>query len=252
MPVEPRGHGLTYTARDMPAALVSIVVPVHNEAAHIGALIPAMATEVVAAVGPQELLIVENGSTDTTNEEAERICEVLAGEGWKARVLSLPDPDYGMALRHGFAEASGDWIVNFDVDYFSGAFVADAISQDGDIVIASKRAPGSTDQRSWFRRSATAVFNYILRYLLSSRVSDTHGIKAFRRPIVDRFLASTRSNQDLFDTELILRAERSGAVIVELPVVVEEHRAARSLLKRVPRTLRGILKLRRLFAEESR
>ena len=252
MPVEPPGHGLTYTARDMSAALVSIVVPVHNEAAHIGALIPAMVTEVVAAVGPQELLIVENGSTDATNEEAERICEGLAGEGWKARVLSLPAPDYGMALRHGFAEASGDWIVNFDVDYFSGAFVADAISQDGDIVIASKRAPGSTEQRSWFRRSATAVFNYILRYLLSSQVSDTHGIKAFRRPIVDRFLAATRSNQDLFDTELILRAERSGAVIVELPVVVEEHRAARSLLKRVLRTLRGILKLRRLFAEESR
>ena len=236
----------------MPSALISIVVPVHNEAAHIGALIPAMAAEIVTAVGPQELLIVENGSTDATAEGAERICEELAGQGWKARVVSLPEPDYGAALRHGFAEATGDWIVNFDVDYFSGVFVADAISQDADIVIASKRAPGSTDQRSWFRRFATAVFNYILRYLLSSRVSDTHGIKAFRRSMVDRYLSSTRSNQDLFDTELILRAERGGAVIVELPVVVEEHRAARSLLKRVPRTLRGILQLRRLFAEEPR
>lgn len=235
----------------MAPALITIVVPVHNEAPHIASLIPAMASEVAVAVGAQELLIVENGSVDDTNSEAERICQSLAEQGWKARVLTLPEPDYGAAMRHGFGEATGDWIVNFDIDYFSGDFVAEATSQSADIVIASKRAPGSTDQRSWFRRTATTVFNVILRYLLGSQVSDTHGIKAFRRPVVDQYLSVTKSNQDLFDTELILRAERGGASIVELPVVVEEQRAARSLLKRVPRTLRGVLRLRKLFADEA-
>lgn len=231
----------------MTASLITIVVPVHNEAEHIPKLIPAMIAEVAAAVGPQELLIVENGSTDNSREVAESVCGQLSSDGWKAQVLALPDADYGAAMRHGFANSNGDWVINFDIDYYSGGFVAEAVGTGADIVIASKRAPGSTDQRSRFRRAATATFNLILRYLLDSKVSDTHGIKAFRKPIIERHLAQTVSNQDLFDTELILRAERAGARIVELPVVVEEHRAARSLMRRVPRTLRGVLRLRRLF-----
>ena len=50
---------------------------------------------------------------------------------------------------------------------------------------------------------------------------------------------------DLFDTELILRAERAGLVTVELPVVVVERRPPRSSIwRRVPRTLVGLLRLR--------
>lgn len=234
----------------MAESLITIVVPVHDEADHIPSLIPAMADDVVTAVGPQELIIVENGSADATLAEATQVCERLNAAGWKAEVLSLQIADYGAAMRHGFRHASGDWVVNFDIDYFSGAFVADAIIRTADIVIASKRAPGSTDQRSFFRRTATATFNLILRYVLKSRVSDTHGIKAFRRSVIERYEPATVSNQDLFDTELILRAERGGATIEEVPVVVEEHRAARSLLKRVPRTLRGVARLRSVFRSD--
>ena len=53
------------------------------------------------------------------------------------------------------------------------------------------------------------------------------------------------SGQDLFDTELILRVERAGLGTAEIPVVVRELRPARSsFLSRVPRTLRGLCKLR--------
>ena len=77
-------------------------------------------------------------------------------------------------------------------------------------------------------------------------MSDTHGMKAIRREVVAVITPDCRSTQDLFDTELVMRAERAGYRIVEVPAVVEEKRETRSsLMNRVPRTLRGVIAIRR-------
>lgn len=230
----------------------SVVVPIHNEAAHIQTLIPEMTDEVAHhAGGPQEILLVENGSTDDTLGEAARMVATLNAAGWVARVISIDGANYGAAMRQGFEKATGEWIVNFDIDYFSGPFVGNLINEQADVVIASKRAPGSIDRRSLLRKSATYVFNFILRTLLGSALSDTHGIKAFRREALHVVQPLTVSTHDLFDTELVLRAERLGYSISEVPIEVRERRAANnSLLKRIPRTLRGVVRLRIMFARE--
>jgi hypothetical protein len=100
----------------------------------------------------------------------------------------------------------------------------------------------------------TMVFNRILRWLFRSSVSDTHGMKLIRREVITSVLPLVTSTKDLFDTELVLRAERDGFRIAELPVVVEEQRDARSsYLKRVPRTLRGLVGIRfRMWQEDRR
>ncbi|HXV72408.1 MAG TPA: glycosyltransferase family 2 protein, partial [Acidimicrobiia bacterium] len=84
--------------------------------------------------------------------------------------------------------------------------------------------------------------------ILGSKVSDTHGMKGFRRKLVDDIAPQVISTKDLFDTELVIRAERAGYEIVEVPVVVEEIRSARSsLIKRAPRTVAGLIRMRRLL-----
>jgi len=194
------------------------------------------------------ILIVENGSTDGTAEVAKRV----AGE-YPVTVLSLDEADYGAAMRYGFLEADGEWVVNFDIDYFSADFLKRVLDLDQiDLVIASKRDPGSEDRRPLLRRIATRVFNLLLRTILASSVSDTHGMKAFRRQLVADIAPSVLSRQDLFDTELVIRAERAGYRIAEVPVVVEEIRVARSsLVKRVPRTIQGLFRIRSTLAGEA-
>jgi hypothetical protein len=154
-------------------------------------------------------------------------------------------------MRHGFLSAQGDWVVNFDIDYFSGAFLEKVLTlQDVDLVIASKRDPESEDRRSIMRRLATRVFNILLRVILGSNVSDTHGMKAFRADLVSRIAPQVESRQDLFDTELVIRAERAGYRIQEVPVVVKEMRVTRSsLVKRVPRTISGLFRIRRALEQ---
>lgn len=223
--------------------VLSVVVPVHNEAAFLPHAISDLIEAVHSVDLDGEILIMENGSTDGT--------AALATElgGTDVQVVQLPRPDYGEAMKTGFEMATGDWVVNVDIDYFSADFFAAVVRSDADLVIGSKRDPESDDRRPAVRRMATSVFNLLLRLLFGSRVSDTHGMKGFRRHVVEAYVPLTVSRTDLFDTELVLRAERGGCVIEEVPVVVEELREARSsLLRRVPRTLRGLMRIRRLLS----
>jgi glycosyltransferase involved in cell wall biosynthesis len=222
----------------------SIVIPVHNEAGYLPGALDELFTELEAVPAATRVLIAENGSTDATVQVAER----LAANNEALSVLSLPEADYGAAMRQGFLQTDGAWAVNFDIDYFSGDFLVRVLdlADEADLVLASKRAEGADDRRSPFRRFATWTFNQILRFGLGSTVSDTHGMKAIRREVVTAIAPACRSTQDLFDTELVVRAERAGYRIREVPAVVEEKRRTRSsLVKRVPRTLRGIAAIRR-------
>ncbi len=229
-------------------ASISVVVPVYNEAAFIAKALPSLVETMESAGAPYKILIVENGSSDGTADAARR----AAGEA-PVEVFSLEQPDYGAALRHGFLNASGEWVVNFDIDYFSADFLQAVLSQPDsvDLVIGSKRDPESEDRRPIIRRIATRVFNLLLRVILGSGVSDTHGMKGFRIGLVESLAPRVVSTKDLFDTELVVRAERDGYGIVEVPVTVEEIRTAKSsLVKRAPRTLIGLLRIRRILKTE--
>ena len=77
-------------------------------------------------------------------------------------------------------------------------------------------------------------------------VSDTHGMKVLNLGVLRDAVRACRNGSDLFDTELVLRAERSGWIVAEVPVTVTELRPPRtSIVQRVPRTLLGLVKLRR-------
>ncbi|MBT8166101.1 MAG: glycosyltransferase family 2 protein [Acidimicrobiia bacterium] len=231
----------------MTSPSLTIVIPVHNEADFLTHAIERLAD---ALDGLEFVLyLVENGSTDDTGAEAEALSERFP---W-LEVLRLPAADYGAALRAGFRQADTDWMVAFDIDYFSRAFVDDVLerSDQADIILASKRDPEADDRRGLLRRLGTRVFNLLLRGLFGSEVTDTHGMKAINRKVLDDVMPNVKSTEDLFDTELVLRAERAGYRIAEVPAVVEEIRPARSsYLKRVPRTLIGLLKLRKLLGKK--
>ena len=227
-----------------PSPSVTVVIPVHNESVYLPQALPLLFTEMEHVNADVRVVIAENGSTDNT---ADLVREAMGTYG-ALSLLELPTPDYGAAMREGFMQASSDWVANFDIDYFSGSFLNDALELKdvADIVLASKRVEGADDQRGGMRIFATWTFNQILRIVLSSGVSDTHGMKLVRKAVVDDIAPSVISTTDLFDTELVVRAERAGFRISELPASVVELRDTKSsLVKRVPRTLMGVWRIRR-------
>jgi len=232
---------------------ITVVLPAHNEAE----ILESSVAEVVEGLRDRgrsfEVIVVENGSTDDTVAIARRLEQEIP----ELRSLSLGEPNYGWALRAGLLAASGHVVVNFDVDWCDLGFLDRAVPMvapaDGPaVVVGSKRTAGSEDTRSPLRRTATVAFSTILRVGFGLSVSDTHGVKAMRRAAVAPLAEGCRFGQDLFDTELILRAERAGLATAEIPVTVVEKRPARSsILQRIPRTLRGLAKLRVALWRES-
>lgn len=227
-----------------PGPTVTVIIPVHNEASFLPGALPQLFDELETVNAEISVLVVENGSTDNTADLVRDAMSTFAN----LELLQLETPDYGAAMRDGFLRASGEWVANFDIDYFSGEFLSNALAlaDSTDIVLASKRVEGADDRRSSMRRVATWTFNQILRFALSSSVSDTHGMKLVRKSLINDIAPSVISTTDLFDTELVVRAERAGYRITELPASVEELRETKSnLLKRVPRTLKGVWRIRR-------
>ena len=229
------------------APVLSVVMPAHNEASYLESAVREVDDGLRARGHDLEVIVVENGSTDDTLAIARRLADTTAD----LRVSSRPVADYGAALRDGMLAARGELIVTFDVDHYDLNFVDDALplltgaAPAAAIVVGSKRAPGARDGRPWPRRLVTTVFSTLLRLLFSLSVSDTHGMKAMRLADVAPILEQCRFRTDLFDTELVIRSERAGLMVAELPVTAEERRLSRTpIWLRVPRTVVGMVALR--------
>jgi glycosyltransferase involved in cell wall biosynthesis len=230
-------------------------MPAHNEAAYLETAVHDVHEGLRARGLEFELLVVENGSTDDTLAIAGRLADRYPNVSVSSRRVA----NYGAALREGLIGERGEFAVTFDVDYYELEFVDQALAlleSGGEapvIVVASKRASGSRDERPLPRRFVTAVFGSMLRIGFSLSVSETHGMKAMRRAPVETLLHQCRFASDLFDTELVIRAERAGLRVAELPARTQERRPSRtSIWRRVPRTLVGLIELRVTLSQEAR
>ena len=233
-----------YTSKSL-----SIVIPIYNEEE----ILMESAKQILAICEKTkisyEIILVENGSTD----ETVRIAYSFSENNSRVRVISLKYPNYGNALKEGFLEARNDLVVSFDIDYFSEFFLNEALSLDKDFaaITASKRMQDSRDDRRIIRKVATKLFVLILKTLFDTDLSDTHGMKAIRKKHIDKHIGKVVSTQDLFDTELLLRIEKSNQKIKEVPAKVNEIRPSVSVIyKRIPRTLLALGKLKFYFSRE--
>ncbi|MGC9960844.1 MAG: glycosyltransferase family 2 protein [Acidimicrobiales bacterium] len=229
----------------------SIVLPAHNEAE----LLERAVGDVVKAMRDRgetfEIVIVENGSTDGTGALAAR----LQADTPEIILVNLPVADYGAAVAKGFAMATGDVVVHFDVDYVDMGFLGKGIAiVDGGaagIVLASKRAPGATDRRPISRRVLTAGFTFAMRVLLQLPVTDAHGMKVLSRAQCAEAARACTMTGALYDVELVLRASRAGVRVAELPADVSEVRPPRtSVWQRSIESATGLLRLRVLLWRE--
>lgn len=88
-------------------SLVSIVVPMYNEARHIGRTLKAARLAAEVAGLDCELVVVDNGSSD----EGPRIARDLG-----ARVLCLPGLAIGALRNQGARASKGQWLAFLDAD----------------------------------------------------------------------------------------------------------------------------------------
>jgi glycosyltransferase involved in cell wall biosynthesis len=228
---------------------ISIVIPIYNEEAILHAAVVDLRERLSSTGWSYEIILAENGSKDRTVQIAQELeAKYGAEESGAVRTLSAGEPNYGRAMREGILTARGELVICDEIDLCDADFHRRAVdileSGEADLVIGSKLADGAADERPVVRHVASIAYSGLLRVLLGFRGTDTHGLKAFRR---DALLDTARAclvEKDVFASEFVIRADRGGIRIKEIPVrVIEKRPPSINLFKRVPNVLKSVAKL---------
>ena len=230
-----------------PAAVpphLSVVIPVYNEEGILRGSVLELQEKLRPFKCSYEILICENGSRDRTVEIGREI-EV---EHPEVRLLSVGQPNYGLAMKTGILEARGTFVVCDEIDLCDTEFYARALAllerTDTDLVVGSKCMVGSNDQRPLVRRLGTRVYNQLLRTSCGYNGTDTHGLKAFKREALVETARRCILDRDVFASEFVIRAHKEKKKVVEIPFAVREKRPPSiNLVKRVPHVLKSVARL---------
>jgi len=203
-------------------SIVSVVIPCLNEEEPIAAVV-----KDVLAQGADEVIVVDNGSTDATAARARE-----AG----ARVLTEPRRGYGRACAAGFAAVRADaTIVCFldgdgsDVPAFLGDVIAPVARGEADFVMGSRlrgrREPGSMTPQQLV---AGRLAGFLMRVVYGVRFTDMSPFRAIR---VAKLRALGMSEVTYgWNLEMQMRVAAAGLRILEIPV---DHRCRRGGVSKV-------------------
>jgi len=223
---------------------LSIVIPIYDEASIVCSAVGALRDRLQAAGLDYEIWLAENGSRDGTPALARQLAE-----RWPdVHTFSVPEANYGLALRRGIERARGAIVICEEIDLCDVDFHQRAVAMlraaEADMVIGSKLVAGALDQRPIVRHAASLIYSGLLRAVLGFPGTDTHGLKAFRRATVGPVAARCVVERDVFASELVIRSYRAGLLVREIPVQLSETRPPSvHLLRRVPGVLGSLFRL---------
>jgi glycosyltransferase involved in cell wall biosynthesis len=232
---------------------VSIVIPAYNEAENLRPLIVACHTELDKIHGEHEILVVNDGSTDSTGELLD---ELAASDPILRPVHHPPGENVGSspAWLKGFSLASGEAMIFLPADLQILPSVLPTFleaAQSADVVTSHRVKRADPPARRWL----AAANNRIERWVLGIENRDSHSSMLITRRAADTVLPQIGSNSAVIHSELVVRASRAGLRVVEVEIEHHPRAAGRQTGAKpseVLKVLYDLARLRRQLAREAR
>ena len=195
---------------------LSVVIPVYNEAATIAALIG----RVQAVDVPKEVIVVDDGSNDGTRQ----VLKELEGRYDNLRViLQLKNLGKGAALRVGFKQATGDFVLvqDADLEYDPTDYpvlLKPLIEGKADVVYGSRFLTTKEHRVLFFWHSVgNQVLTLISNMFTNLNLTDMEtGFKVFRRDMIQSI--KLEQNRFGFEPEITVKISRMKLRIYEVGI----------------------------------
>ena len=190
---------------------LSLFFPCHNEESNVEKVIHDALRVAPRVASRYEVIIVDDGSTDTTADVVQRFAPV--GVRWVHHERCL---GYGAALRSGFSAARYPWVFFSDGD---GQFDLEELPRLVEFSARADIISGTRIHRAdpWHRVLNARLFELALRAIFGLRIRDVNcAFKLLRRDLFDRI--TLKSSGAMINAEIFLKAQERGCRLAFLPV----------------------------------
>jgi glycosyltransferase involved in cell wall biosynthesis len=200
---------------------VTVVFPAYNEVELLQLAVDSVVQALQEFTRSYEIIIAEDGSADGTDKVAAVLAEKYAFVKHIHREKRL---GRGTALKNAFKQSRGEVLVYMDLDLATDLKhlkpLVDAVESGGyEFATGSRMLEESQVERSGRRSMVSKVYNFMVRAVLGSKLKDHQcGFKAFRREPLMRLLDEVDATHWFWDTEVLVRGQREGYRIKEIPV----------------------------------
>jgi dolichyl-phosphate beta-glucosyltransferase len=205
---------------------LSIVIPALDEGKKIGRDVEAAAAFLEGNHLAGEIIVVDDGSEDTTAEVAKNVdvsaaipLNVIRYEQHRGK---------GYAIRTGVKQTSGEYVMFVDsgccVPYEDVLRGLELLKSGAcDIAHGSRKMRGCKIEKtqSWYRRICSRIFHWFMIYNMKmpAEFTDTQcGFKIYRGDVARHLYGECITDGFMFDVEIIMRAQKEGYRTKEFPV----------------------------------
>jgi glycosyltransferase involved in cell wall biosynthesis len=207
---------------------ISIIMPAFNEAVRIKESIEETAKTFNTFGCDWELLVIDDGSQDTTYEAASMLVEK-----YFPRLIVKRNPENlgkGASIKLALDYLSGDYTVWLDADMDLHpnqlpTFFEIMRLTEADVVIGSKMHPDSQVRYPLQRRVISMVYYVLIRLMFNLPCHDTQtGLKVFKTAVLRRIFPMMLVKKFAFDLEVLANAHHFSYRISEAPIVLSPKR----------------------------
>lgn len=212
-----------------------IVLPTYNEVVNISSLLQ----RIFVILPGVHCVVVDDHSPDKTANRVRELSQQFSNLHLIERQTKL---GIGSAYRTGFQfclDRGAEIICEMDADFSHPPeqlpILCETIRRGFDVAIGSRRIKGGKILGWGFTRQfmSKSAMNFS-RWVLGLKTKDvTSGFKAFRRPVIESWISTIKSNGYAFQEETIFYSEQKGFKIQEIPIVFSDRSQGKSKLSKI-------------------